>query len=876
MNRALSLAICLAASALGAFACRPLPGPGDSCADAPCAGGLRCVDEVCVRPEAPVPDPEACQEAADCAIEGSAEGRGCIEGRCAFLDCTFDAQCGERICNRGTCALRITCDDERPCDAGQVCESGACREACSADEECGAFAQCDVGRCAQRCFFDLMCGGDLCDEGICVPAQCVDDADCPEDGATYACEAGRCNAYVPCAIDAECYDADYRCNELGRCEMRPACRVDAECGAEALCLNALCRPAAPCDDNEACESNQECVASRCASRLSCRSDLECAAEQTCTEGRCQEVLGGLAAELVVATPLGDCEATGAGACEIVLFEGERIALRVAAFADDGAPLRSSTTATLLDAEVGRLESERSGQHSLTALQPGVTSLQVRAGASLVHEALRLRVVAVPSTGVAVLVVQERSGAPAEGVQVSLGGEVAQSDALGLALFPAVPATAGDVWLVLRQGEDGYAWVGPASLGALRVLWPSRDPPVVGAVERFAGFTARVASSGDETGAIGLGFALPALARSEDARLATLFGPTYAGALSVPLLGGARIPLPAAATLEVSLPLLGAQPVRETAFALTVPGRRGVLAYEGRYPESDLFALIGSDDATALAMDFAARAPGMDAALAHVGQIAALPSVVDGDGADGWVDVDSDGDTTDRVPDYGAFPAISLTPTLTPRERVGLRLGGLPAEARARVFAVAGIEVPGYGFQPTGIGALTPPAVGLAVEQLKAQLPSSAGLAQGRRALVVEAVFDDPTLASTLHWRGDAFSPDVALGEFLTPPSGAFLIEGVPSPEQRLLVLPAAPGADVYRIRLVGAGVRWDVFAAASESGRSIVLPPVFSGGRLLGVEVYRLGGAGEVRSIESLIAAGSGPVPLASRARAYAAAGSGP
>lgn len=849
--------------------CHPFAAAGEACTDAPCAAGLVCQEGVCKEPVPPPPDPEACEVDGDCVLNGSDDGRACVEGRCAWSLCGSDGDCGARVCDRGTCAERAPCGDDGDCGEGEVCEANACRSACRGDGECGGFSACDAGHCRQRCFFDLMCLGDICEDGLCREAECALDEDCEGDGYFF-CDVGRCTSYLPCDDDADCFDPDYRCNELGRCEERPACRVDAECGADALCLGGRCRPTTACADDTACDTDEECVAGRCVEPPGCRQSADCPMGEVCVDGACSAPEAADVDAIVVGTPLGDCDAGGAGACTLVLFEGESLALSTAAFSEGGEPafalLEAASTAP---AAVSVVE-EGLGRLHLEATQAGSAHFEITAPSGETHSALEVVVLPAVTAGLGVLVVDQATGAPVAGAAVVAGLQAATADGQGLALFPTFPVVPGDLLVTARADERGVALLGAPPSGALRFLLPSVAPtePAVA-----AGFTARVLSSGDETGPVGLGLALPGLGSVEDASLAALLGPPFTGSVELPLLGALPVALPAAATLEASLPVLGAQVVRERAFSTTSGGRRGALAYEGRFPESTLFGLLGGAAATDLALNLAAEAEGMDALAVHAGALAALPLVVDGDTSDGFSDVDNDGDVDELVPDFASMPELEITPQRLPRERVGLVTGGLPAGARARAFVAAGLALPGYGFAPTGVGAISPPTEGLAPAQVKVVPPSSSALANAARAVVVEALFDDPSLSSRLFFRGAAFSSALDLGPLLQPPTGAFLIEGIPAPDERLLVLPQAPSATTYRVHLVADGVAWTVVAASAEGGRSVVLPASLGATvALTGLEVLRLeGGAPDVATAAPFVA-GAGPSVLDRTARAIARA----
>ena len=385
-----------AISALAALAgCRPFAVAGEPCEGAPCAVGLACVDGLCVAAEPPPPVEPPCTSSEDCAVNGNADGRACVDGACGWADCAFDAQCGTRICDDGSCAPAVPCFDDDGCDDGQVCADGTCRAACEQDADCpsiGGFGlqACVEGECLQRCLGDQTClGGGICVENICVEPECTVDVDCEDLGNAY-CEGGRCVVFLPCAEDSDCFDPSFFCDELGRCAEYPTCRRDTECGPSALCIQDHCRPTETCGDaadagadggGALCGADEECVAGRCAAQPDCRAPADCAAGETCAEGACAVRVPATAHALVVGTPHGDCEATG-GACRVVLFVGETFRATAQGVVDGGAPVDADVAYAEQGGPLLTLAVDARGV-VVTAAAPGATTLVATAGAASV-------------------------------------------------------------------------------------------------------------------------------------------------------------------------------------------------------------------------------------------------------------------------------------------------------------------------------------------------------------------------------------------------------------------------------------------------------------------------------------------------------------
>jgi hypothetical protein len=869
--------LALLAVVLSFWACQPFAAEGQSCDSVPCAYGLVCFEEICIVPSTPDAGTPPCDDVSDCSVDGNDDGRQCVEGQCVWDECQLDADCGTRICDRGECTVRETCFDDSTCASGQVCEDEACRDACGSDDECGGFlAVCgSEGRCEQQCFVDLMCLGDLCVDGVCQPPDCGSDSDCDGPGGPYFCNAGRCETYLPCSDDDDCFDPDFRCNGEGRCEERPLCARDADCGLDALCLSGHCRPTATCDVDGDCEDGEECVASRCVPAPACRGNGDCSGDDVCVAGACRAPVATDAASLVLETPHGRCLADGSGACTLVLFDGESAEVHVAALDADGVPVLVDLSATSDSGSVGATAG--AGVVTLAASAAGATaSIAVSVtGASVSHSALSVRTVSTGATmgNLPVLVVDADSGAPLQNINVAFDNAGALTSADGFVELTG-PFVFGGL-LTVDNGAVGVALGDIAAAQPVRVAL--RVPPATPPEPTAAGFTARVQSTGDETGEVSLGLALPSLGHPADASLASLFGDTFFGQLEVPIIGGAPVPLPAAATLSANLPLAGLQVVRDRAFAVTAPGSASVTGFEGVDGTQSVFNFIGNGDALGLALDLATAAEGWDVLWKHAGVLEALPLVEDGDLADDIADVDADGDVTELVPDFGQMPEVGVRPEQLATERVGVTTGPMPPGARGRGFAAAGHWLPGWGFAPTGIGVL-PASEAEVTHQIKVHGPDNDALSTARRVVVIEAVYDDAR-QSVARVEADAFGPALAAGNLIAPPEGAFFVDGIPTPADRTLFLPAtAADATTYRVTLIGDGVRWQVvLARGGGGGRTLIVPQALGGvgSTLVTVEALRLPGDDAQAATLGHFSPGAGPrgdLDVAALARALAPA----
>jgi hypothetical protein len=807
--------LCAAAAVLG---CRPFGLEGDRCDDGPCALGLVCVEEVCTRVDPPPPPPPPCETDAQCTLNGTADGRECVNGVCRFSDCVIDLQCGVRICDDGRCADRVFCLAESDCAPRRICVDFTCRTPCFRDQDCpllgGLLQACLEGECVQRCLGDFMCLGGICQDNLCLDPACAVDEECTGPG-DYFCEGGRCVQFTPCAIDSDCFDPNFFCDSLGRCAERPACTVDAQCGP-GLCVDRHCRDAVACADDDTCGPGEECVASRCVGAPECRIAADCTSPQLCDRGRCREVGIEPAAAIVIR------------ASALVAFVGDEVTLAAQAFDDDGLPIAAGNHRWSAGEA---LEGSRVGVRCAT---PGTVDvvLQVFADDVLAHEIVGPSITCVADTAAEldVLVIDGDSGEPVAGAEVFIDDAAAgATDASGH--FAAAVFSGGDVGARTADGI-GAAVVGAAP-GRLYLALPGLAA-LAGATGQgavAAGFRALVNGSGDELGDVGLALALAPVESPLHASLGRVLGEPFVGAVELPIVGTLPVVLPATAIMDATLAFAGPQEVKSTAFAISPPGPSQILAYEGRFEQQRLFEVAFGADPTETALGLAAEAEGMDVALVGAGILEALPLVPDSS------DVDGDGNTGELAPDWLAFPLHSIVPVTPPLERVGLRTSPPPAGARARMLASCGVELPS-GFLLLGVSALVgaEPTLVAASEQVKVLSPPGAVDAHGR-ACAVHAVFDDGATSAVVA-RARAFGPRLDAGPLLAPPRSAFILDGIPEVGRSSVVVPAVPNADALALTIFDGATTWSVVAGARGS---VPLPTWLSPVVLVETAALRLG-----------------------------------
>ncbi|MGC4120303.1 MAG: M6 family metalloprotease domain-containing protein [Myxococcales bacterium] len=241
----------------------------------------------------------------------SALGQACVgasqcqSGFCADGVCC-DQKCDLGLCDgcstatgassNGHCMLvSVTCDDKNPCTVDDRCRQGTCAgvaKDCGAGGSCKSGGVCNLstGACegggnlpdGTPCQDGNACtAGDSCQAGTCksgAPSNaCLPPDSCHEASACNT-TTGLCDPFPPKANGTPCEDGD-RCTGGDSClggvclpSTRTTCPAPDSCHAAATCDSATgqcpatfpVRPeGSPCDDKNACTSNDGCAAGVC-------------------------------------------------------------------------------------------------------------------------------------------------------------------------------------------------------------------------------------------------------------------------------------------------------------------------------------------------------------------------------------------------------------------------------------------------------------------------------------------------------------------------------------------------------------------------------------------------------------------------------------
>ncbi|MFH1531431.1 MAG: hypothetical protein ABIK09_11950 [Pseudomonadota bacterium] len=240
----------------------------------------------------------SCDDADQCTIEDR-----CLSGQCVGqpLNCDDGDQCTDDGCDPETGCwndpmIDAACDDGDLCTYDDTCTEGACT---GTDLECTDDDPCTLDLCAPEvgCSFQPLTGnpcddgdecttGDHCQGGECAgnPVSCNDGNPCTQDtcNPTGGCQTSPADG-APCNDGDACTDMD-QCvqgmcmGQASACNDGNPCTLDS-CDAQGGCIHTE-PPGLPCDDDDACTTNDKCYQGSCVGgpALECDDGTECTAD----------------------------------------------------------------------------------------------------------------------------------------------------------------------------------------------------------------------------------------------------------------------------------------------------------------------------------------------------------------------------------------------------------------------------------------------------------------------------------------------------------------------------------------------------------------------------------------------------------------------
>lgn len=800
------------------------PGTGNACeVDGDCAasetcdvvtdcGATRCSGNTCV--------PRTCEDDDDCEGELVCEESQCREPNRGDCETDDDCEVEGDVCVMGTCSAPVECEDVDDCEDGQQCFEGVCRDPCDTDDDCAPpFFRCDQAsnECRPGCFNDGQCPDPLiCESLLCVDPECTSDEEC--GGANVVCDGGRCAEFEPCGANGEC-PVGFACDETtNRCEALPACRTDRDCEGDAYCDAGFCVPADGCE-NMSCGAGFECIADICVP-ASCRGDADCTAPELCIGGTCEAPPNGdFVTEVRIVSPAGYVRPG-------TTYRFVALALDQAGRAVPGVSFQWTSTATA----VATIDASGLATGRAVAGTTDVTARVATAIGPVVSNPVRLTNLGAATAGAVRVTVQSLvTGLPIAGAAVELTSAgpllAATTAADGVATFANAPAN-----YTVTAAHADYDWVtviSPTSDDLLLALPPRSSVDLAAGVKGDVDL-ARVASQGAVSLSLS-GASMPSPLFGFDPGM--LFG-NGNFEVTIPMVGS--VPIPAANTLAIEImnfPLS----LKDTYYAEAQPGLRALWSFGGRVQLGTNGLGPGAfGNFLAAILPFYQR---FDHAVLPSVNLVSRPLVVDTN------DIDGDGDTTEQLPDWSAFPTRRLEPHVAQSLRYDLAVANLPFVSGGNantLIVLSGTIVPGLGFVPLGLdGQSDMGGTGIVDAFVTKMAPRHGGLEVGTYAVMTIAVRLDagglPGPGSVRLFTSSRLPTRVDLtdGWLDSPVSGEW------NPASRTVVVGGGRlGADLFRASFVSAAGGWHVYADTNLDG-TLVLPDAPAGlaDRTLGSEV---------------------------------------
>ena len=266
--------------------CEATPATGAACEDGDlCTAGTTCDNLTCTGGETVV-----CDDDEPCTDNGCHPDAGCVFAPNTLPCDDGDACTDEDVCGDGDC----TAGGATSCNDANECTTDACDSATGCTHELAQFFQngeflhegsCDDGNPCTKL--------GTCADGVCVatkPVSCNDDNPCTDDGCedfvgcTAIPNADPCDDESLCTTNDVCVDGGCDGGTALDCNDVKTCTDDA-CDPDTGCTHSL--NTAPCNDNNACTTNDTCEEGDCNGGPA----PECDDQNPCTDDFCDVSLG---------------------------------------------------------------------------------------------------------------------------------------------------------------------------------------------------------------------------------------------------------------------------------------------------------------------------------------------------------------------------------------------------------------------------------------------------------------------------------------------------------------------------------------------------------------------------------------------------------
>ena len=642
-----------------------------------------------------------------------------------------------------------------------------------------------------ECVTSEDCGGQACVNNTCQP--CRNSTEC--DGDLICRDDGIC---APCSDDLECAASEI-CN-AGACEPRPECLLDGDCGTQEVCLSGRCSYSPECTTDNDCADGFECIGDRCFEEI-CRGPEDCAEGEICDAGLCVDQPATVD-RCFVATP--NTPVSPGQRVQLDAFavdaNGNGIAARfdwtsdnpaaVAIVSGDVAEAQNVRGVARVTAHLENSPIMCEGEVVLGNIGPQTNPNQLR-----------------------VLVQDTQTGGPVRDAEVYINGLPAPlTDRTGVTNFP-IPTGAYEVTVI----SSPHDWVTVQGVTATDIQIPLNRRSGVGPVAGFSGEfdTSMLSSQGEfNLGLAGASFSEGLI----NFDLSRLLGDPFMSEITIPGQGSADFPIPGGLTIDGQVFGFPVN-VKEEYYATAPGGARLAWGLAGKVPVTDLIALfqgggIGNvGDVLNLLLPLFNR---FDHGVKPV-VLNEQPRVRD------FMDIDGDGDTMERVPDYMSFPEYDLTPSVRQQLITAVDVSNLPVLTDGPAeFAIlaGGTTLDSVGYVPLGISATTDnDGDGRPDVRRLTMAPPYGSLVGGRYAVFSVAFrgnafgagasgLEFPDEFSVALWNGISLPTSIQLGTF---PDSSSVQE---SQGTRTLTIDGNAGP-LYRARFVASNRSWDVWSLGS-------------------------------------------------------------
>jgi len=653
--------------------------------------------------------------------------------------------------------------------------------------------------------------------GICRPAECASALDCSASNTLCGDpDHGRCVGITPCAGQSDCAASEscgfpspcptgYDCSPGKEfCIERASCGVDADCAQQQFCDQGYCYDASNCVIKSDCSNAFDCVGGICVPGL-CRGAGDCLSSEICSAGQCVAIGSTTGVDRVtILTPAGH------------LLTGETLALSAVAYDANGAAITGAVISWSSSADT-------SVSVDATGLATGGSvagTAQIVAASGGKQDSVTLTLLPAATGDLRVSVVDAESGASIVSATVQVvpasGSPLEASvDSLGVATFAGPVAAPFSVHVF----DSTHDYVSLFSLSEMDVVVPlpvQSDPGIAGGLTGAMSY-ANVTSVGDASvGLAGLSFGQSLTELDLNAVMGDSFTVTIPGV-------GQSIALPGGMTAEATFAGFPIQ-LKTTWYGTGAPGLRAVWAFAGKMG-FDRFQGGGGAAGTLAGILplFGIFEHGLVPRLV----LSQQPKIVDG------ADINGNGNTSELVPDWKAFPSQTLAPSQRQNLRVFVDpspmpvLGGVTADS---LILMAGVRSGRLGLTPLGLTAsqLANPGDSTVPAVTMSMAPVYGGLESGEYQLLAMAVNTTgqglggagPTAASVRVVTDATLPANVTLGSFLPFPEATSF-----SVSTRMLSAESVIAASLHRDVVTGATRRWVVYGPSTGGSWALPVPP---------------------------------------------------